>query len=82
MNSTTELKVFKYLLKFTSVTSTGWVKILAWSFVWSWSKRALSKILKGVNCISRRVSCCLIYSIAQKETIRRSGSFNYLAEFL
>lgn len=49
-------------LKFTSLTSTGWVKILAWSFACNWSKRARSKILKGVNCISRRVSCCLICS--------------------
>lgn len=47
-------------MKFTSLTSTGWVKILAWSLVWSWSRRALSKILKGVSCISRRASCCLI----------------------
>lgn len=71
-----------YLLKFTSLTSTGWAKILAWSFVWSWSKSALSKILNGVNCISRRVSCCLICNPTQKETIRISNSPIYLAESL
>lgn len=71
--------VFKYLLKFTSLTSTGWVNILAWSFVWSWSKRALSKILKGVNCISKSVSCCLICNQTQKEATQQSDCFIFLS---